>query len=84
MAAGAVAACSNLGEHTKLIEDNVNGVLPNTPDEWLARLEHLVTHTEERNRIGEAGLTTIRRALTDQHCFDHLISALDSFMEMRP
>ena len=78
MAAGAVAACSNIGEHTRLIQDNVNGILANDPQEWITKLDRLITHPEERSRIGQAGLDTVRKELADRVCFEHLIDALDS------
>jgi hypothetical protein len=80
MVAEAVAACENIGENARLIMDKVNGVLATGHQEWLARLEWLITHPEERRQIGRAGLATNRKELTDQACFDSLIEALDSFV----
>lgn len=77
MAGGAVAACSNIGEHTKLIEDGVNGMLANDATEWLAKLDWLVSQPEDRRRIGYAGLSTIRAELADEVCFQRLVAALD-------
>jgi len=77
MAAGAVAACSNIGEHTRLIQDSVNGVLANDAQEWITKLDRLITHPEERSRIGQAGLDTVRKQLSDRICFERLIDALD-------
>jgi hypothetical protein len=77
MAAGAVAACSNIGEHTRLIQDNVNGLLASDSQEWFTKLDRLITHPEELRRIGQAGLDTVRKELSDRVCFEHLIDALD-------
>jgi hypothetical protein len=77
MAAGAVAACSNIGENTRLVQDGVNGILASNSTEWLNKLDVLVTQPEERFRIGSAGLATIQAELTDRACFERLIEALD-------
>jgi glycosyltransferase involved in cell wall biosynthesis len=83
MAAGAVAVCENIGENARLIRDGVNGVLAHGPDEWLAKLDWLVTHPDERRRIGAAGLETIRTELPDRVCFERLVAALNTFVDAK-
>jgi glycosyltransferase involved in cell wall biosynthesis len=78
MAAGAVAVCEDIGDNPRLIDDNVNGVLARGHQDWLAKLDWLVTHPEERRRIGHAGLETVRKQLSDRVCFEQLIDALNA------
>lgn len=77
MAAGAVAACSNIGEHTRIITDGVNGVLAATDQEWYDKLNQLIVDATTRTRIGNAGLATVRDTLTDAACFERLVDVLD-------
>lgn len=80
MAAAAAAVCSNIGEHTRLIKDNVNGFLAHDSQEWIKKLEFLVMNPEERVRVSKAGLETVRAELSDRHCFERLNDALSFFL----
>ncbi|MBS0205662.1 MAG: glycosyltransferase family 4 protein [Planctomycetes bacterium] len=81
MAAEAATVSEGIGENVQLIKDGVNGLLASTSDEWLAKLDWLVAHREDRRRIARAGLQTVREELSDLSCFSQLIGALDSVME---
>jgi glycosyltransferase involved in cell wall biosynthesis len=76
MSGGAVAVCRNLGESRELIEDGVNGVLAEGPEEWFAKLEHLVLDGDRRRAIAAAGLRTIRERFTREQCLESLLAAL--------
>jgi len=76
MAGGAVAVCQDHGENRDLIEDGVNGVLATGTDQWFEKLDWLINHPEQRTRIAEAGLATIRDRFTARHCFEQLQTAL--------
>ena len=51
---------SNIGNAiNRIIENDVNGLLVKTPEEWLTALTHLIDHPEERKRLGLAGRKTV-------------------------
>jgi len=75
---GAVpAVCQDLGDSRDLIEDGVNGLLADSPAQWLEKLEYLVTRADERRRLGENGLETIRNRFSRAKCFAQLRSAME-------
>ncbi len=84
MSAGAAAVCENIGENPRVIRDGVTGLLARGPDEWLAKLDWLVTRPDDRRRIGRAGLAFVRTHFTDQACFEALVDALNAFAAGEP
>ena len=76
MAGGVAAVCQNIGENPKLIQDGVNGLLARHLDEWYAKLDWLITHKAERERIAQAGLETVRTEFSRQVNFLRLKKAL--------
>jgi glycosyltransferase involved in cell wall biosynthesis len=80
MSAGAVAMCENYGENATLIRDGENGVLAATPQEWLEKLERLVTDSAARKAIAQRGLQTIRSKFTAERVFDKLIATFDDIL----
>jgi len=77
MSAGAAVIAENVGENPRLIQDGVNGLLASTADEWLEKLDWLVTHAEERKAIARRGLETVREHFTARHVFAQLTAAFD-------
>lgn len=76
---GAVpAVCQDMGDSQDLIEDGVNGLLAGSAEQWLAKLEYLVTRADERARLGQNGLETIRNRFSRAKCFAQLQSAMDA------
>jgi glycosyltransferase involved in cell wall biosynthesis len=75
MSGGAVAVCRPLGENTDLIQDGVNGVLADTPQEWFDQLERLVLDRERRETLAAAGLKTVRERFSRERCLDTLLEA---------
>lgn len=69
MAGEAAVIASPVGRTIELIRDGVNGLLPRTPDEWLAQLDRLVTDAELRARLTRAGLETVRASFTTERSF---------------
>ena len=80
MSAGAAVLCENYGENPKLIQDGVNGLMAATPDEWLQKMDWLVTHTAERKAIAQRGLDTIYRQFRTEQVFARLTSAFDQVL----
>ena len=84
MAAGAVAVCQDQGENRALIQDGVNGLLAVGTEQWYEKLDWLLTHPRERDRIAQAGLATIHQQYTARHCFAELRTALRAIQNPAP
>jgi glycosyltransferase involved in cell wall biosynthesis len=76
MAGGAAAVCQNIGENPGLIQDGVNGMLAGNLEEWHAKLDWLINHRIERERIAKAGLETVRTQFNREKNFGRLKAAL--------
>lgn len=53
MASGIPTVASNVGILPDYIEDGVTGYLPNSPEEWVERLEQLIDNPELRGQLGD-------------------------------
>jgi glycosyltransferase involved in cell wall biosynthesis len=81
MCGEAAAVCQDLGENRDLVEDGVNGMLAASGEEWLGKLDWLISHPEERARIAAAGLATIRERFATAKCYERLRTALSALDE---
>ena len=59
MAAGLPVVTSPVGANLEVVEDGVNGFLAETDDEWVDRLERLITDGNLRRRMGARGRETV-------------------------
>lgn len=59
MGMGLPAVAQRIGTNTEIVEDGVNGLLADTPDEWLEALVRLVDDPELRARLGREGRRTV-------------------------
>ena len=59
MALGIATLMSPVGVNSEIIQDGVNGFLPETEDEWVSDLSKLVESKELRQQIGDAGKRTV-------------------------
>jgi glycosyltransferase involved in cell wall biosynthesis len=59
MALGIPTVCSPVGVNTDIIQDNVNGMLASSEEEWIEKLTMLLHSSELRERLGEAGRKTV-------------------------
>ena len=59
MASGIPTVCSPVGVNTNIIQDDQNGFLANTEDEWVDKLSRLLRSHELRQRLGQAGRVTV-------------------------
>jgi glycosyltransferase involved in cell wall biosynthesis len=80
LSAEVAAVCENFGENSKLIRDGINGLLATGPEQWYAKIEHLVLRPQERLEIARRGLETIRTEYTAQHVFARMLAAYDEVM----
>lgn len=63
MAAGKAVLASSVGENSIVIQNDVNGLLADSNDQWKSQLERLVQDFELRKRLG----TSARQKVEDQH-----------------
>lgn len=61
MAMGIPTICSPVGVNTDIIQDNENGFLASTEDEWVDKLSRLLRSPELRRRLGQAGRATVEK-----------------------
>ena len=61
MGMGIPTVCSPVGVNTDIIQDDENGFLASTEDEWLDKLTRLLRSAELRRRLGEAGRATVEQ-----------------------
>jgi glycosyltransferase involved in cell wall biosynthesis len=61
MALGIPTICSPVGVNTDIIQDDQNGFLAGTEDEWVDKMTRLLRSRELRQRLGQAGRATIEQ-----------------------
>ena len=61
MAMGIPTVCSPVGVNTDIIQDDQNGFLASTEDEWVDKLSRLLRSRELRERLGQAGRATVEQ-----------------------
>ncbi len=59
MAVGVPTVCSPVGVNTEIIQDDENGLIASTEDEWVEKLTRLLRSAELRQRLGRAGRATV-------------------------
>src|SRR5215218_3348496 len=61
MGMGIPTVCSPVGVNTEIIQDDQNGFLARTEDEWIDKLSRLLRSAELRRRLGQAGRATVEQ-----------------------
>jgi glycosyltransferase involved in cell wall biosynthesis len=61
MALGIPTVCSPVGVNTDIIQDDQNGFIAGTEDEWVDKLSRLLRSHELRQRLGQAGRFTVEQ-----------------------
>ena len=61
MALGIPTVCSPVGVNTDIIQDNENGLLAASEDEWIRKLSILLESPERREQLGRAGRRTVEQ-----------------------
>ncbi|HEX9723805.1 MAG TPA: glycosyltransferase family 4 protein [Vicinamibacteria bacterium] len=59
MALGIPPVVSPVGVNTEIVNDNVNGLVAGTEEEWIEKLRSLLTDPALRNRLGRAARQTV-------------------------
>lgn len=74
MALGIPTIATALGTNFRIIDNGVSGYLVETMDEWVEKIEYLISHPEERKRIGQAGRIKVEKEyslhVNKQHYLD--------------
>ena len=60
LATGVPVVCSPAGINSEIIEDGVNGFLVNTDEEWIEKIEILMSDHDLRNKMGMEGRKSIK------------------------
>lgn len=61
MGMGIPTICSPVGVNTDIIQDDQNGFIAATEDEWVEKLTRLLRSAELRRRLGQAGRLTVEQ-----------------------
>lgn len=61
MGMGIPTVCSPVGVNSEIIQDDQNGFLASTEDEWVDKLSRLLRSAELRRRLGHAGRVTVEQ-----------------------
>src|SRR6266850_279307 len=61
MALGIPTVCSPVGVNTAVIQDDKNGFIAGSEDEWVEKLSRLLRSAALRERLGRAGRTTVEQ-----------------------
>ena len=69
MTFGVPAVASPVGEATKIITHRVNGLLAETPEDWVECLRALMEQPELRRRLGVAGRRTVEERYSTEVCY---------------
>ncbi len=77
MACGVASVASAFGEMPHIVVDGVNGYTAASTEEWVEKLQKLLSDVELRARLGAAGQKTVR----EQYSYDALIPRLVTLLQ---
>lgn len=83
MAAGVPVVASPVGVQSEIIRSGENGLLANTPEEWVMNLRRLATDPILRERLGRAGRATVVAAYDLENGAQKLADAILSVVGQR-
>jgi glycosyltransferase involved in cell wall biosynthesis len=72
MACGVPALCSAVGENCVVIQDGVNGFLAASAEEWVEKLDILISHPDTRRVLGCTGRKTVSDRYARDVCYEIL------------
>jgi len=76
MGCGVPVIASRVGENNYLIQDGINGFLVDSIDEWVSRIEQLLSNPKLRKKIGQAGQKTVKKKYSYEVNIPKLIQIL--------
>lgn len=83
MASGIPVVASAIGMNTEIIADGVNGLLANTPEEWLAQLRRLLDDASLRRQMGEAARQTVEEHYALTRLAPKFVATIRMMLETR-
>jgi glycosyltransferase involved in cell wall biosynthesis len=78
MAVGVPVVASPVGITSKIIQDDVNGLLAVSEDEWVEKLLSLARDIELRRRLGSAGRATVEREYSARTQVPRVLEVIES------
>lgn len=81
MACGLPVVASPVGVNCEIVEENKNGFLASTHDEWYEKLERLIRDTSLRKRLGKAGRATVTDRYTLELGFAKWLKVLETIQQ---
>jgi glycosyltransferase involved in cell wall biosynthesis len=84
MACGVPVVASAVGVNREIVQDGVNGFLAATPEEWVEKLERLLTDGALRASFREAGRRTIEEGYSVRVTAPKLIAAFNAALGASP
>jgi glycosyltransferase involved in cell wall biosynthesis len=84
MAMGIPTVCSPVGVNTDIIQDNENGLIANSEEEWIEKLSLLIRSRELRARLGKAGRQTIEQRFSAAVQAPRVYEVLESVVRKSP
>jgi glycosyltransferase involved in cell wall biosynthesis len=66
MALGIPTVCSPVGVNTEIIQENENGLIAGSCEEWIDKLSRLIIDSSLRSRLGAAGKATVESGYSAQ------------------
>ena len=76
MAVGVPTVASPVGVNVEIIQDGINGFLASTEQEWVAKLQLLISDRALRERLAKAGRETIEQKYAAKLHAPHLLEVL--------
>lgn len=76
MACEVASISSAFGEISYMIEDGVNGYIAHSEEEWVQKLQKLLSDMELRERFGHAGRELVRQQYSYEAIIPHIIKIL--------
>ncbi len=77
MACGLPVVASDVGVNSEIVQDEVNGFLARSSEDWVNSLERLLTDTEMRKRMGKAG----RQRVEEEYCIQKTAPKLAGWLK---
>jgi glycosyltransferase involved in cell wall biosynthesis len=78
MACGVATVSSTFGEMPYIVEDGVNGYLAHSEEEWVEKLEKLLSDRELREKLGKAGQKTVSEGYSFDATIPRLVAVIES------
>jgi glycosyltransferase involved in cell wall biosynthesis len=81
MAAGRPTVISPVGVNVDIVQHGENGLLADTPDEWVNAFEQLAGSRALRQRLAVAGRTTVERGYSAETSAARFAGAIESMFQ---